>query len=441
MSVFSGSREWVYYRDIKGRFQRIHRITGPILILLMLVMPWLSIGGNPVILADLPARRLYLLGQLFTATDGFLVVLGAMLAAFLLFVVSALYGRMWCGWMCPQTVFMEEWVRRVEIFFEGDGLKRKRRDSKAWNHDKKLLRKVAKTATLTALAVLISGTTMSYFGGARDLWTGNGGSVEYALVGIIAASALADWLWFREQLCIYVCPYARFQSALTDDDSLMVLYNKNVPIGKGKAAALKGDCIDCGKCVNVCPQGIDIRDGFQLECINCALCVDACTSVMNPLGHETLVRYSTMAADEGRPPRRFRFRTVAYTLIVTGLSVALFVGVFLHNPIEANVHRTPGSLYQVDDDGMIRNTYLLRVVNNDPVEQHAFAIGVTGPEDLQVSILPMLLGPGEDRTVPLVVRVPQANVGNTEVLQITVRNEAGSRVLHTTFNGPTGATP
>lgn len=435
MSIFEGTRQWVYAKTIAGRFQQLHRWSGRVLIGALFVVPWLSWGGHPLLLIDMPARRLYLAGQIFTAANGYLIVLGALLAAFALFFVSAVFGRLWCGFFCPQTVFLEEWVRRVEAFTEGDAMQRARRDRGGWTAER-VGRKVAKFGILTALALFLGMTVMSYFDGAWAMWSGQGTTTGYSMVGIIAAFALGDWLWFREQLCIYLCPYARFQSVLIDEHSLTVGYKPDVPIIKGKKGAEQGACIDCKKCVQVCPMGIDIRDGFQLECIQCARCIDACEDVMPKLGFESHVRYTTIANDEGRKTQYIRPRTVVYGLLVTGLSLALMTGIVDHNPVEVTLHRSPGTLYQVDDDGFVRNTYLLRVVNNDGQEAQAFAVGVEGLEGVQVNVPPLMLKSGEDRTVPLVVRVPSDKAENTMPVRITVRSQESEQVVETTFKGP-----
>ncbi|MFT6146535.1 MAG: cytochrome c oxidase accessory protein FixG [Myxococcota bacterium] len=437
MSLFSGTRKWVYYRQAQGSFQRLHRWSGQLLIAALFILPWVSLGGNPLLRIDLPARRLYMLGQIFTAGDGFLIALAALTAAFSLFVISALFGRLWCGWLCPQTVFLEEWVRLVETAIEGEGLKRQRRDAGPWNVDK-VWRKTAKVAVLQVLSLALGLTVMSYFAGASKIWTLQAGPVDYAMVGILSTGAMVDWLWFREQLCIYLCPYARFQSALTDSDSLMVAFDNTKPIGKGKAFAANGDCFDCGKCVNVCPMGIDIRDGFQLECINCARCVDACTRVMEPLGHETIVRYSTLTKEEGGKTRWLRPRTLLYGAIITGLGIALISGVFLHNPIEVSLNRMVGSTYVIEDDGRVRNTYMLRIVNNDPNASHAFAIGVVGLNNVQVSVAPVILEAGEDRTIPLMLRVPATQRAGSQPFEVIVRNAEATRTVNATFIAPYG---
>jgi cytochrome c oxidase accessory protein FixG len=438
VSFFSGTREWIYTRNIGGTYQVVHRWSGRLLIGGMFLLPWLSFRGHPLVMADLPARRLYLAGQIFTAANGYLMVLGALISAFLLFFVSAVFGRLWCGYLCPQTVFLEEWVRRIEALVEGDGAVRARRDRGPWNFDK-LWRKSTKVGLLAVLALVLGMTVISYFAGAYPLWSGQGGSSSYTLVAVIAGFALADWLWFREQLCIYLCPYARFQSALTDNHSLTVGFNPNVEIKAGKASGEAGNCIDCKKCVQVCPMGIDIRDGnMQLECINCARCIDACETVMPKLGHPTLVRYTTVARDQGRATKVVRPRTVIYGALITGLAVALMSGVAFHNPVEITLHRSPGALYQVDDDGFVRNTYLLRVVNNDAVGSHTFAIGVEGLENVQVTVPPLFLASGEDRTVPVVVRVPVATVKNTMPVRIVVHSDGRTRSIDSTFKGPNG---
>ena len=437
MSLFSGTRKWIYTRKTQGHYQDLHRWSGRVLIGVLFVLPWLHWNGVPLVRADLPARRLYLMGEVFAASEGFMLVLGALLAAFSLFFVSAVLGRLWCGYFCPQTVFLEEWVRRVELLTEGDGPKRQRLDQAPWGAEK-LARKGAKVALLSILAVALAGTVLSYFAGATALWTGAAGPVDYTLVGIISVGVMADWLWFREQLCIYVCPYARFQSALVDADTMMVSFDPSVAVGKGKQAAEGGDCIDCRKCVTVCPMGIDIRDGFQLECIQCARCVDACTDVMAGLGRPSLVRYSTMSVDEGKQTRLVRPRTVVYAALITGLAAVLLASLVLHDPIEVTVNRSPGTLYQLDDDGLVRNTFLLRVANHDGDQSHAFAVAVEGLPNVQVSMPPLVLAPGEARTVPLIVRVPVADAANTLPMTLRVFTNGESTTLTTTFKGPSG---
>ncbi len=432
-----GARLWIYAKRVTGRFQRLHRASGFLLIAILAVVPWLNIGGLPIFRIDLPARHLYILGTVFTAADGFNLVLVALLAAFSLFFFTALLGRLWCGWTCPQTVFLEEFVRPVELFFEGDRRARIERDEGSWTFDR-LSRKLAKWAVFAGLAFVVSMMVMSIFKDPRLLWTGQGGPTDYTLAGIVTFGLFLDWAWFREQLCIYVCPYARFQGALTDDHSLVVSYDeaRGEPRGVGRAAAKEGHCISCSKCVEVCPQGIDIRDGFQLECINCSRCVDACESVMFKLGQPSLVRYSTVAADEGRKTNWIRGRTVAYTAILLALTGGLTYRVMTHSPIEASVNRMPGSLFLQDADGFVRNTYLVSVHNIDPSSSHEYTFAIEGLDNPEVTVSALTLEPLGDATVPLVVRMPEGSTDRTAPFEVVIGDGVNTITVDATFKAP-----
>jgi cytochrome c oxidase accessory protein FixG len=250
--------------------------------------------------------------------------------------------------------------------------------------------------------------------------------VDYTLVGLMSAALFLDWAWFREQLCNYLCPYARFQGALTDDHSLTIGYDvgRGEPRGPGRASAAAGHCIDCHKCVDVCPAGIDIRDGFQLECIACARCIDACETVMPKLGFPSLVRYSTVASDAGARTRLVRPRTVAYAALLGLLSLALASGIVHHRRLEVTVNRAPGSLFTVDDDGSIRNTFLVHVTNNDPSHPHLYLVSVQGLPGAQMSAPPIELETLGSQTVPLMVRLPAEHAGRTTAFRVRVA-EAG----------------
>ena len=340
MLGFTGERKWVYPQHVTGRYQRVHRWAGRVLLAVLLVIPWISVGGHPAARVDLAARRVYALGATFTASDSFLLVLFALFAAFALFFFTSLYGRLWCGYACPQTVFLHELIHPIERVFEGDRVRRMRRDAGPWTMER-AGRKLAKWVAFAAIAFVASMAFQSWFAGGPALWTGRAGRVDYALVGIFATAWFLDFAWFREQLCNYVCPYARLQGALTDGESQVVAYDwqRGDPRG-GKDAAKQGACIDCDRCVNVCPQGIDIRNGYQLECINCARCVDACAGVQGKLGFPSLISYTTTdAITEGRPPRRIRTRTVAYAALVSAIAAGILGILATHETLEAHVQR------------------------------------------------------------------------------------------------------
>jgi cytochrome c oxidase accessory protein FixG len=435
MLGFAGTREWVYPMTVTGRYQRVRRWTFLGLYLVLFIPPWITIGGHPALLFDLEARELYAFGAIFTASDTILLLLMLLFLAFALFFFTSLFGRLWCGYGCPQTVFLDAWIRPIEQWIEGGWVQRRRRDQGPLTLDK-LWRKALKWSAFAAVSLVASMAFMSFFAGAPELWTGRAGPVEYALVGIFAAGWFLDLAWFREQFCTYLCPYARFQSALTDDETVNIMYDtaRGDPRG-GMTAGKEGRCIECNKCVAVCPTDIDIRDGFQLECIACARCVDACEDVMGRLGHPSLVVYGTAAETRGRKTRWLRPRTVAYATLLTGIAAAWTTLLLTRTPFEANVSRAPGTLFTLDGDGYVRNTYILRITNNDAAAgAMPFHVSVEGIRGAQVVAQDLRLTSTESAAVPLVVRVPSSpGMPRTIPLRVRVVSPRHRMVLDATF--------
>lgn len=435
MLGFAGTRKWVYVQHIDGRFQRLRRWTFVGLHLILFGLPWLKIGGNPALLFDLPARRLYAFGATFTASDTLLLLIILLFLAFSLFFFTALFGRLWCGYACPQTVLLDAWVHPIERWIEGERTTRIRRDMGGWTWDR-AWRKAAKWSLFALAAFVVSMSFMSFFTPAPMLWTGAAGTASYALVAFFTGVWFLDFTWFREQFCNFLCPYARFQSVMVDDHTLTISYDaaRGEPRG-GRDAKQAGRCIDCTKCVTVCPAGIDIRRGFQLECIGCARCIDACTDVMGRFGHETLIDYGNLAALQKRRTRFWRPRSIGYAALLTGLTTALATLLATRVPFDASVARAPGSTYTVDDDGFVRNTYLLRISNNLTGEPVAFRVNVEGLDGAELVQPELALESTEGRLVPLVVRLPaeRATARSMPVRMRIESSRAGERVLDTTF--------
>jgi cytochrome c oxidase accessory protein FixG len=276
-----------------------------------------------------------------------------------------------------------------------------------------------------------------WFVDPRVLFTGGATGFAYATAFFFSIIFFLDFAWFREQLCNYLCPYARFQGALSDEDSLVVAYHENRGEPRSirkKGIPVTGACIDCRKCVTVCPQGIDIRNGFQLECITCARCVDACTGVMGKLGEESLISYTTLAAKEGRSVRWFRPRVLVYAGLLT--TILLLTGITLNSrhELDAMVSRTPGSLYTVDEDGWIRNTFLVRITSNHPGETSTLTIKVEGlPDTADIRAIPVSLAPEQTLTVPLIIRLPPGNNQRTLPITVVLETSWDALRLSTTF--------
>lgn len=442
-----GSRSWVYPLRVKGKFDTIRRWGFIALQAWMFITPWFYWKGIPLMQVDLVERRMFVLGGIYTAQDTVFLFLAILASAFALFLMTALWGRVWCGYMCPQTVFLDGWVHRIEGWIEGSRGKRMALDKKPWTAEK-IRKKVLKHVIFFALAFFVSMSTVSWFADTFALWSGAGTWAQYGAVVFFTGAWYADFAWFREQFCNYLCPYARFQGALSGANSFTVTYDavRGEPRKKGKrkpGMESAGACIDCNKCVAVCPAGIDIRDGFQLECIACTRCIDACTGVMDKLKQPTLVRYSTVHLDQGGKEHKWvRFRTVLYSALLVGIGGVFSVLAYNRHDIQGTVSRTPGTLFTVDDDGWVRNTYLVRVVNNHPGEPSSFALSVEGLPNAEVIAPPIELPAAEAMTVPLVVRVsPDTKLERTAPVTVTITSPHDAISLNATFksNAATGS--
>jgi cytochrome c oxidase accessory protein FixG len=409
-------REKIFTRAIEGRFQRIRLYSGWPLLLGYFGLPWLDWGDRQAVLFDLPSRHFYIFGLTFWPQDFMLLAWLLIIAAFGLFTVTSVVGRIWCGYTCPQTVWTAifMWVEQIA---EGPRHARIRLDQAPWRLEK-IVRRGAKHAMWLGWAFLTGLTFVGYFTPIRaltiDVLTLNVDIVATAWIVFFTLATYINAGWMREQVCIYMCPYARFQSAMFDKDTLIVSYDpvRGEPRGARKRGARPeglGDCIDCQLCVQVCPTGIDIRNGLQYQCIGCAHCIDACDDVMKKVGYAPgLIRYTTHHALEGRPTRLLRPRVIGYATALSVMVVAFTIALFARNLVLIDVIRDRGELFHADRDA-IRNDYTLKIVNKT---QHSttLALTVTAPREHPQ---PRLEGPasvdaapGEVLTVPVTLAVP-----------------------------------
>ncbi len=303
----SGKREWIYPQQPKGKLYNARTIVGMVCLALMFGVPFIKVNGNPLLLFNIFERKFILFGLTFWPQDFFL--LGLTMITFIVFIVlfTILFGRVWCGWTCPQTVFMEILFRRIEYWIEGDASHQKMLNKGPWNREK-ILKKTTKRLVFFILSFIIANTFLAYVISIDKLWIIISEPVALHIKGLSSLLVLTGvfysvYAYFREQVCIVICPYGRLQGVLLDKKSLVVAYDyeRGEPRAKIKKneTRTKGDCIDCNQCVKVCPTGIDIRNGTQLECINCTACIDVCNHMMTSVGlPEGLIRLDS----EGSPP-------------------------------------------------------------------------------------------------------------------------------------------
>lgn len=439
-----GRRLKVRVADVRGRFTRWRRWFFLGLIAFYALAPLVRVGGHPLIFLDILHRRFYLFGQTFNAQDAYLLFFIAAIAFLSLILVTSLVGRVWCGWACPQTVYLEGIFRPIERWIEGPRPKQIQLEQAAWNWRK--LRIIAfKHAFYIGLALLISNVFISYFvsieqlrhwvlGSPREHW------IAFVWMGCIAGAIYFNFGWFREQTCLIVCPYGKLQSALTDDDSVIIGYDS----GRGEPRGRKdtpgaGACVDCLRCVEVCPTGIDIREGLQLECVGCANCVDACDEVMASLKRpQGLVRYDSLRGLSGAERRWLRPRIWVYGGVLLAFMLLAGWQLRARRPFEALLMRQTSAPYVIEA-GTIRNQYVLHVFNKTP-RVGFFEVKMQVPDGAQVFVptaaFEMLSL--EDRRVPVIVSMPiAAYTGGFDVVSAVKEQGSGREVLsRLRFTGP-----
>jgi cytochrome c oxidase accessory protein FixG len=363
----------IYPREIAGRFQRLRLLSAWVLLGAFYLLPWVQWDGRQAILFDLPARKFYIFGLVLWPQDFIFLTLLLVIAGLSLFFFTAIGGRLWCGYACPQTVWTEVFIA-IERWFEGDRNARMKLDAGPWDANR-WARKTGKQAAWIALSLWTGFTFVAFFTPARTLlaevttltlgpwetfWTLFYGFATYGNAGFL-----------REQVCKYMCPYARFQSAMFDKDTLIVTYDarRGEPRGSRRRgadprAAGLGDCIDCQACVQVCPTGIDIRNGLQYECIACAACIDACDAVMDKMAYPRgLIRYDTQHALDQKPTRFVRPRILIYGALLAALSVGFLVALAARSTVDVEVLRDRRALYRMTDDGRVENVYTVKILN------------------------------------------------------------------------------
>jgi cytochrome c oxidase accessory protein FixG len=414
------SAKKIYPREMGGRFDRLSRLATVTLLGLFYAVPWLSWGERQAVLFDLPARKFHIFGLTLWPQDFPYLALLLMILAYLLFFFTALAGRLWCGFACPQTVWTEIFIW-MEQLTEGTRSQRMKLDKAPWSWNK-FRRKFSKQFLWITFSMWTGFTFVGYFTEIRHLGADmlalnvGGWTLFWGLFYGFATYGNAGYM--REQVCKYMCPYARFQSAMFDNDTLIISYDENrgEPRGSRKRSDDPkekglGDCIDCQLCVQVCPTGIDIREGLQYECIACAACIDACDSIMDRMNYPRgLVRYTTENAVRGKESRILRPRIVIYATLLVILVAGLVASMAMRTPAILDVIRDRNTLYRELPDDIIENSYTLKLINqaNDP---RSFILGVSGVEGIFLDGVPepVQVDGGAVMSLPVRVRVHRDN--------------------------------
>ncbi len=443
VSLYEAHRK-VYPREVSGRFARLRTLAAFVLLGVFYGLPWLQWNGRQAVLFDLPARKFYLFGLTLWPQDFLYLTWLLILAALTLFFVTAVAGRVWCGYACPQTVWTEAFLG-LERLVEGDRPQRLKLDRAPWTREW-VLRKGAKQFLWIGFAALTGFSFVAFFSPARELAANlvafqlGGWETFWILFYGFATYGNAGFL--REQVCRYMCPYARFQSAMFDHDTLIVSYDpgRGEPRGARKRgvdpkAVGLGDCVDCTICVQVCPTGIDIRKGLQYECIACAACVDACDDVMTRVGYRTgLIRYATEQELAGRKTNYTRPRVLVYGTLLLLLAVGFVVSLSQRQPIGLDIIRDRNALYRVLPDGTVENVYSLRILNKDE-RPHYYVISAEPAGVFQVDAESVQVAAGEVRAVPARLRVAPGDLARApRELEVAVRatDDASLEASHVT---------
>lgn len=372
-----GKRNFIFPKKPKGKFYNYRTYVSWFLLAFLLAAPFIKIKGNQFLLFDVIERKFHIFGFPFWPQDFHLLVISMLVSVVFVILFTVVFGRIFCGWMCPQTIFMEMVFRKVEYLIEGDRTKQIKLQKQEWNGEK-IRKRITKWFVFFLISFIISNVFLAYIIGSDEVlvYITEGPLANIGtLVKLLVFTAIFYFVfaWFREQVCIIVCPYGRLQGVLLDNKSINVAYDfvrgegekgrKKLRKDENREASGHGDCIDCKQCVLVCPTGIDIRNGTQLECINCTACIDACDEIMDKSGFEPgLIRYASEDDIEKKEKFKFNARLIAYSAILTILIGVFIAMLFLRNDVEATILRLPGQTFQTTET-TVRNIYTVKLIN------------------------------------------------------------------------------
>jgi cytochrome c oxidase accessory protein FixG len=445
-----GNRVWVYPKKPRGRLHNLRIVVTLILLGVLFAGPFITVRGQPFFLFNFFQRKFIIFGQVFWPQD--FILFGLAMITFFVFVIlfTTAFGRIWCGWACPQTLFMEMVFRKIEYLIEGDANQQRKLDAAPWNTEK-IIKKGLKQLVFLIISLVIAHLLMAYLIGVDQVielvLAGPGAEIAgFTALLVFTGIFYGVFAYFREQACTVVCPYGRLQGVLLNKESIVVAYDwlRGEPKGKlqkGKVAETHGDCIDCKLCVHACPTGIDIRNGTQLECVNCTACIDACDQVMDKISRPRgLIRYDSYNGIEEGKNLKFTWRLAGYTAVLVVLISALSYLLISRSDVETTVLRVPGQLYQETPEGNISNLYNIQVINKT-FEDISLKINIINQPDASISKVgdAALMVPSNGMVKGVYfVEIPKDQILNTKT-SITIgvyRDQELLEKVSTNFLGP-----
>jgi cytochrome c oxidase accessory protein FixG len=370
-----GKRVWVFPKKPFGDWYNKRKAVSYLLLTLIFVGPFIKIGGEPLLMLNIVERKFAILGQVFWPAEAYLFALGMIIMVVVIILFTLIFGRLFCGWVCPQTIFMEMLFRRIEYAIDGDWTQQKKLAKMPWK-GKKIKKRLLKWTIFYLISFIIANFFLMYIIGYEqvlEIITDNPSDHVVGLISILLFTTVFFFVFlsFREQVCTVVCPYGRLQGVLLDKNSMVVAYDyirgegrAKIRKGEDRKEANKGDCIDCNQCVHVCPTGIDIRNGTQLECVGCTACIDACDHMMDNVGMDRgLIRYASETNIKDRIPFKWNLKVKAYTVVMSILIIVFGILIFTRDDLQAKFIRVRGTTFTQNDDGVVTNLFKLNFFN------------------------------------------------------------------------------
>lgn len=427
-----GKRVWVFPKKPKGYFYTKRKYVSYFLLALLFAAPHIRINDEPMLLFNILERKFVIFGNIFWPQDLYLFAIAMILGIVFIILFTIIYGRLFCGWACPQTIFMEMVFRRIEYWIEGDWTHQKKLDKAPWNREK-IFKRILKHSIFWVISFLIANTFLAYIVGAKALWAIQTEPLNDHIVGFISIVVFTTVFYgvfarLREQVCTTICPYGRLQGVLLDPNTMVVAYDHKRGEGRAKfrkgedrAELGKGDCIDCHRCVHVCPTGIDIRNGTQLECINCTACIDECDDVMESIQKpKGLIRFVSENGIKNGTPFQWTKRVKSYSLLLLGLLVLLFGLLLTRRDFQTNILRQRGTTYQSTEDGKVSNIFELNLTNKTKNDYKIQLIVDDTDVVIEVARKNLTLRAEEHLKERFVVKVPYEKISNGKKM-VTIR--------------------